>query len=301
VSKWGQNYSRINSFRRKDFWKASIQLPWYRDFRGREFVQWIFDSQDLTHPEYFSNEEVSFRRMQIQQTINRNCSFYFSSWYQESLFQKSYPSAVSVGVMHFTYYPKVISANFEWDCKHCNDGNFFYLPNQWWAHKNHISVIEAFQQYKMGGGKNHLVLTGDQRDYRWPNLEPEILSKLQGCSDTIHNLGFIDRADTNFLFEKCHAVLQPSSSEGWSTSVEASIRFNKLILANDIAVHREQALSYPNVSFFDVAKEPSIVHNLFQADKFRPPLHPYDYKIRERRFQREILSVIRNVEKLFIF
>ena len=299
ISKWGHTHRAVNKLFRNKLLQHSIQLPWYRDFRGKEYVQWIFDSQDLTHPEYFSGEGIKARREQILEAIDRNCMFYFSSRFQEELFQNEYPNSSSAGVMRFTYHPSMISTSYDWGCRHCRDGNYFYLPNQWWIHKNHISTIKAFQRYRINGGRNHLLLTGNQSDYRWPNLESEILKLIQDRPEGIHNLGFIEKADTNFLFKNCAAVLQPSSSEGWSTSIEASIRFNKLILANRIELYHEQVFSYPNVSFFLVEMESSLVQKLFEAEGFKQIRQGNPYKIREKRYQREILSVIQNIEKHF--
>lgn len=277
----------------------SIQFPWYRDFKGKEYIQWIFDSQDLTHPEYFSSQDLLARREQILGAIARNCMFYFSSQFQEELFLKTYTNSRSAGVLHFTYLPGEISLNFEWGCRVCDEGQYFYLPNQWWIHKNHILTIKAFQEYRRRGGKYHLVLSGNQTDYRWPNLESEV-HKLIGSDPTgIHNLGFIDKLNTNFLFKKCVAVIQPSSSEGWSTSIEAAIRFNKYILANSIEVHYEQLNSYPHYAFFDVENKFSITNQLFGMESLKHDFANYNYKIRELRFRQEIISVIENIEKVF--
>jgi hypothetical protein len=299
TSKW-RDSSRVVKIRHRNVSiQKSIQLPWFRDYTGNEFVQWIFDSQDLSHPEYFSVDEIKARRNQILGAIERNCVFYFSSRFQEQLFQKQYPKSKSVGVMRFTYHPSEISTSYEWGCQNCNQGNYFYLPNQWWIHKNHISTIRAFQEYRINGGRYHLVLTGNQSDFRWPNLKSEILDCIKDRSEGIHNLGFIEKANTNFLFTHCATVLQPSSSEGWSTSIEAAIRFNKFIVANSIEVHKEQIFSYPNISFFQSGLEFSMLEKLFEAEDFSRTREHISYKYREKRYRRDILSVIRNTERQF--
>ena len=45
------------------------------------------------------------------------------------------------------------------------------------------------------------------------------------------------------------AVIQPSLFEGWSTVLEDARALGKVVLASDIAVHREQ--NPPGVHFFD--------------------------------------------------
>lgn len=299
ISKWRHAHRAVNDRSSNKLLKCSIQLPWFRDFRGNEYVQWIPDCQDLTHPEYFSVDEIKARKEQILEAIDRKCMFYFSSRFQEKLFQNEYPKSTSAGVMRFTYHPSMISRSYDWGCRHCRDGKYIYLPNQWWIHKNHISTIKAFQRYRRIGGRNHLVLTGNQNDFRWPNLESEILKLIQDCPEGIHNLGFIEKADTNFLFKHSAAVLQPSSSEGWSSSIEASIRFNKLILANSLELYHEQVFSYPNILFFLIEMESSLVEKLFEAEGFKQTRQLNPYKIREWRYQNDILNVIRNVENYF--
>ena len=46
--------------------------------------------------------------------------------------------------------------------------HFFYLPNQFWKHKNHMLVIEALGLLKRQGSEVVVVATGNPLDPRHP-------------------------------------------------------------------------------------------------------------------------------------
>ena len=47
---------------------------------------------------------------------------------------------------------------------------FIYMPNQFWAHKNHLLVFEALSILKEKGVEPFFVLTGNPTDYRNQNI-----------------------------------------------------------------------------------------------------------------------------------
>jgi hypothetical protein len=48
-----------------------------------------------------------------------------------------------------------------------------------------------------------------------------------------------------------------------------------------------------------IGNESSIIDQLFEMELLNNDFARYDYKIREVRFRREIISVIENIEKVF--
>src|ERR1019366_2931245 len=124
-------------------------------------------------------------------------------------------------------------------------GRFFYLPNQFWRHKNHIVVFEAVRLAKGQGIGITLVCTGNLKDYRsgddsYANEVARFIAanRLEG---NVSILGSIDYADVLQLMDDCIAVINPSRFEGWSSTVEEAKSLGKRLILSDIPVHREQA------------------------------------------------------------
>ncbi|MFM8432745.1 MAG: glycosyltransferase family 4 protein [Bacteroidota bacterium] len=119
---------------------------------------------------------------------------------------------------------------------------FFYLPNQFWKHKNHITVLEALRKLKQKGVSPQIVFTGNPTDYRNPEYIEELKKYIRdwGLSDQLFILGMVDHDDVLLLIRQCIAIINPSLFEGWSTTVEESKSIGKRAILSDIEVHREQ-------------------------------------------------------------
>lgn len=147
--------------------------------------------------------------------------------------------------------------------KHGLPERFFFLPNQFWAHKNHRAAFEAVAQLKREGLDVTLVCTGWIKDPNGNTLADDALRVRddQGLHQHVRLLGSIDYADVQGLMRASVAVVNPSFFEGWSSSVEESKSMGKPLIASDLAVHREQA--HPQAAYFD-PKDPSALAALLR-------------------------------------
>ena len=123
-------------------------------------------------------------------------------------------------------------------------GKFFFLPNQFWAHKNHIVVLRAVKILKDKGIDILVLCTGNVRDYRIAGTD--YIDSLYECieADGLQNhvkiLGHIDYSDVLSMMKSSIAVLNPSRFEGWSSSVEEAKSMGKPVIVSRIEVHLEQ-------------------------------------------------------------
>lgn len=119
---------------------------------------------------------------------------------------------------------------------------FILLPNQFWIHKNHKLVFEAWRILKEMGHTYQLICTGGKNDYRNQHYYENLLSyiKENKLESTIKILGFINRDDQIQLFRCAAAVLQPSLFEGRNTSIEDAKALGKKLIVSDIPIHIEQ-------------------------------------------------------------
>jgi len=128
--------------------------------------------------------------------------------------------------------------------------DYFYLPNQFWAHKNHRVIIEALQVLRQRGVDATVAATGALADYRRPGLLRELEDRAAelGLEARFRFLGLVPRVDVYALMRGAVAIVNPSLSEGWSTAVEEARALGVPMALSDIPVHREQAA---HAAFFD--------------------------------------------------
>lgn len=127
---------------------------------------------------------------------------------------------------------------------------FFFLPNQFWKHKNHECVIQALLSLKAKGCEKVVAVSGKQADPRDPQHFPR-LQRLIEENDLGRNfllLGLIPHSHIPALMRSCSALINPSTFEGWSTTVEEAKAMGTPMILSSLRVHREQS---EQAIFFD--------------------------------------------------
>jgi glycosyltransferase involved in cell wall biosynthesis len=129
--------------------------------------------------------------------------------------------------------------------------HFFYLPNQFWKHKNYRVVIEALHLLKQQGHEIVVAATGKPDDYRHRD-HYEMLRSLvvsYGLQENFRFLGMVPRQHVFALMRTCAALVNPSLFEGWSSTVEEAKSLGVPMLLSNLGVHVEQAEG--TAHFFD--------------------------------------------------
>lgn len=247
---------------------------------------WIPDFQYEYFPDLFQESEVAYRRRNNEQMSRRAARVVVSSQAARMDFHKRFPRATDkCRVMHFV--AQVPERVFEDDPAHICDvyrlpKTFFYLPNQFWKHKNHDVVLNALQIAAEDCRDMVVVCSGNVSDYRQPfhfsNLLRDISRK--GLRDKFVVLGMVPRAHLYALLRQCIAVVQPSLFEGWSSTVEEAKSIGKRILLSDIPVHREQ--SPPHAIYFDPRDPQALADRMIRAYRDYPPGPDHDMEIGAR-------------------
>lgn len=240
--------------------KYQINVLSHSDFTGLKScktLNWIPDFQHIHLPHMFSQKELSFRDTYLLKIAKKSDAIVLSSYDALKDFKNFAPMYTDkVDVLQFVSQPE---NNFfgltQKDEKKLREKyglskNFFYIPNQFWKHKNHMVVFEAIKILKDQGNDVCIVCTGHLNDYR--NLDYiEIIKKYiidNELSEQIHLLGLVDYADVFALIKFSIAVINPSLFEGWSTTVEECKSVGKNMILSDLQVHKEQ---YQSAVFFD--------------------------------------------------
>lgn len=86
------------------------------------------------------------------------------------------------------------------------EGYFFY-PAQFWAHKNHIRILQALEILKKRGTSLNIVFVGSDQG----NLQHVVsFANREGISDQVRFLGFVPTEDMQGLYDGCAAVVMPT-------------------------------------------------------------------------------------------
>ena len=119
---------------------------------------------------------------------------------------------------------------------------FFYVPNQFWVHKNHLVVIDALALLKREGRPVAVAASGRPVDPRRPRHYQDLVARVRtlDLSEEFRFLGVIPYSDVSALMCACIGVINPSLFEGWSSSVEEAKSLDVPVVLSDIPVHREQ-------------------------------------------------------------
>ncbi len=119
---------------------------------------------------------------------------------------------------------------------------YFYLPNQFYRHKNHQVVVEALSILKARGTDIVVAASGSTEDPREPNYFDDLMKTIaaRGLSQNFRYLGMIPLDHVYALLRAATALVNPSRFEGWSTTVEEAKSFGVPTIISDIDVHREQ-------------------------------------------------------------
>jgi glycosyltransferase involved in cell wall biosynthesis len=261
-------------------------------------IAWIPDLQHCAFPEHFTklNRRVRDNRFsQLLRDAKRHVVFSSQCALEHATRVYGTPQA-QTHILHFATVPLP-----EWFddpapvvAKYKLDTPFFIVCNQFWVHKDHITLFKGIAKLKQQGVKVNLVCTGPTKDPRQPehfsNLQAQI--KNLGIESQVRILGVIPRTDQVALIRASEAVCQPSQFEGWSTVIEDARALAKPLIASDFPVHLEQDI--PGSHFFRMGDADDFALTLTRfLQKGKAPAYSrsvHDARILE--FARDFLNIV---------
>ena len=121
--------------------------------------------------------------------------------------------------------------------------NFFFLPNQYWAHKNHIVVLKALNYLRQKNKNNNILIlsTGSNDDQKgFQNYErlKEFIA-INKLKSNYKYLGIVPYHELMSLMYHSIAVINPSKFEGRSSTVEQAKSIGKNNFVKN-KIHYEQ-------------------------------------------------------------
>lgn len=225
---------------------------------GKRFpiLYWIPDFQHLHYPQFFTEEQILHRKQGYPALAQKASLVILSSNDAKNDFCTLFPEfADKARVLQFaSHIPEQLILSDETFVvgKYNIPDRYFFLPNQFWQHKNHRIVFDAVRRLKEQNILVNVVMTGHTYDYRTPDYFNQLLTYCAeiGISRQLYFLGLVPFEDMVDLVKPAVSVINPSLFEGWSTTVEEVKSIGQRIILSDIKVHREQAPDHG--IYFDV-------------------------------------------------
>ena len=261
----------------------------------KKIIAWIPDFQEKYYPNFFSLEENESRKKWHKRLISNKIPIVFSSHDVQSDFHRFYPEAdgLKTFVLPFTVsHPDFSMENIDnLKSKYEITGDYLFCANQFWIHKNHLTLFKAINIIRSRGSKLLLVCSGALHDYRANTYCSDLIRFIEqnNLTDSIKILGFIKREEQLCLMNNSYAIVQPSLFEGWSTVVEDVKRLNKFIFLSNLSVHHEQ--NPTNVCFFDPCNEQELAEKILSTKITTNTTNYIDF---EKQSGKAFLEIINN-------
>jgi hypothetical protein len=209
-------------------------------------VAWFPDFQHRRLPQLFSPAARWRRELGFRAQMASGRSIMLSSENALRDCRALYPDlANDVSVVRFATQPAtdLLTANPpEVLAQYGLPSGYFYLPNQFWRHKNHQVVVDALTALKQRGVELIVAASGSPNDPREPDYFDGLMRQVEarGLGMNFRYLGMIPLDHVYALLRSSTALINPSRFEGWSTTVEEAKSFGVPMILSDLDVHREQ-------------------------------------------------------------
>jgi glycosyltransferase involved in cell wall biosynthesis len=253
-------------------------------FYGARFpiplISWMADFQHRVMPEMFSPLRRWRRDAGFRLQLRAGRTIMLSSETARADLKRFYPrAAADAHVVPFALDLDLASPRRRGEdvrAKYALPDRFFFLPNQFWRHKNHDVVVGALQRLKTSAGLDRIppiILSGLTKGQHGTAHFDAICAQVRaaGAESHFRYLGLIPYNDVLALNAACDALINPSRFEGWSTPIEEAKALGTPLVLADIPIHREQA---PQARFFDAASGEQLAQAMIDLADLPPTKRP---------------------------
>jgi glycosyltransferase involved in cell wall biosynthesis len=234
-------------------------------------VAWFPDFQHRKLPQQFPAIARWRREAGFRFQIASGRTIMVSSESSLRDFRRYYPGGTNeVCVVRFATRPSpaFLTANpAEIAAQYRLPEKYFYLPNQFYRHKNHQVVVDALTILAERGLDAVVCASGSTEDRREQNYFDQVMGQVRsrGLESRFLHLGMIPLSHVYALLRACTGLINPSRSEGWSTTVEEAKSFGVPMILSDLDVHREQAAG--SASYFGMDDPAALADQIIRVSQ----------------------------------
>ena len=257
------------------------------------YISYIPDFQEEYYKQYFSPTVIVVRR-QVNAFILSYAPYVIATSNSVALdIKKFYPQCRS----HIFIQPFApLSCCEYWNTSNVDltkyelPDKYFIVSNQFWMHKDHITVFRAVKSLLESGYKDvFVVCTGKMEDYRNTNYNEELKQFISENSleKNIKLLGYISKLEQIEIMKNAIALIQPTQFEGdpGGCSVYEAVSYGKAVIMSDILVNLE-ASGTEDVYYFKVGDSEDLASKMKLL--FKKAYRPYKVEIAQRIFEKNV-------------
>ena len=226
-----------------------------------KFVFTLHDLQELHFPENFSKVILTWRNYMYRKLSKLSAYIITESNYVKTdivNYLKYNPQRIIVAESPPIFdYEKVDEAMVKSKYKIIDGFDYVFFPAQFWKHKNHKRVINAFSNIIKKHRNIKLIITG-RKSREYENIIEQI-NELN-ISENILHLESIDQKDMPYFFKNSILTIAPTLHESISIPVFEAFYFESPVCASEILAIKDQ-VSNAGLQF-DPTNEKSIYKSL---------------------------------------
>ncbi len=302
VKKIKNKYPKVKIISKTSEIKQKFTIFPLLDFKLKYRNNSIYFIPDIGHKKLKENFNylIRLRRyIQIRLILSLGKNVLVNSSYIEREIKSNYKSIkpkIFIAPYHgfipeFEY--KQIDANFK--NKFTLD-KYFIVCNQFWIHKNHITVMKALKKLNQElESKIKLICTGFKIDYRG-NDHIDIINRyiqINNLEEDVIFTDFLDRGELLNLINNSIALVQPSLYEGGPGGFSSAdaIALNKNVIISNIEINKEiknddRFIFFEPLDENDLSEKMKIVLGLDMKNNFTEK----SYKDSYIKFLRDMIS-----------
>jgi glycosyltransferase involved in cell wall biosynthesis len=204
---------------------------------GTPIVAIVYDLQHLDHPEFFSAQERRQRDDFLANLLKvADRIVCISDFSRQSFIDKLQAEPSKLSVVHISVYDRWLSLDDDAVQTHLHalglqPGSYTFYPANYWPHKNHRTLLQAYQIYqeRCPGQALDLVFTGALKQEE--DKLRQIVSDM-GLGDRVHFLGYLPDEVLEAVWKGCQFLTFPSLYEGFGIPIVEAMAFGKPVLCS---------------------------------------------------------------------
>jgi glycosyltransferase involved in cell wall biosynthesis len=210
---------------------------------SRPFAYTLHDLQENYYPENFSRWQRIWRHQVHESLLRQSRRVICESYHVKSDIARSFGVAEErIAVMQAPPQREFLTEPGPQEIQEVRSrlqlpSRFLFYPAQFWAHKNHLRLIEAFRKIVNEAPDLELVLTGKKRD-EYP-VVMEAVDRL-GLRASVRHLGYVEENDLPAIYRLATALVMPSLFESVSIPIYEAFQAGTPVVASGILAIPEQ-------------------------------------------------------------
>ena len=233
-----------NIFDDIDLFISPIISPYPYYYLNKPYIFALHDMQEKYYPEFFTLRE-KIRRFILNRAIPSDASKIIceSSFVKNDIVKYTGINESKICVIQSPPPENFLSYKFidkQFDVikeKYSLPEKFIFYPAQFWFHKNHIRLIEAFEIVSKENNDVFLILTGSKQ-----NNYHNVIKKIDELSldDKVIHLGYIDYEDLPYLYKMSQFLVMPTLFESVSIPIYEAFALEVAVCSSNVVALPEQ-------------------------------------------------------------